>query len=111
MDSEYDPEREAMAAIEFAAATHGADRQRWIGIARAWLELARPPAPSRHQYAERSGDSGGASEAGSREIVRSFWMCAHSERKNLARVKAVWNFLKDVVAREHKLLLSCTRPG
>jgi len=47
MDSEYDPEREAMAAIEFAAATHGADRQRWIGIAQAWLELARPPGPSR----------------------------------------------------------------
>ncbi len=41
MDSECDPEREAMAAIELAAATHGADRQRWIGIAQAWLELAR----------------------------------------------------------------------
>jgi len=56
MDSEYDPEREAMAAIELAAATHGADRQRWIGIAQAWLELAR-----RQQYrdAERSGDLGG----------------------------------------------------
>jgi hypothetical protein len=27
MDSEYDPEREAMAAIELAGATNGADRR------------------------------------------------------------------------------------
>jgi len=47
MDTEYDPEREAMAAMTQAAATHGIERQRWILLAQAWLELARPhPDPS-----------------------------------------------------------------
>jgi len=59
MDSEYDPEREAMAAIELASATHGADRQRWIGIAQAWLELARPPALCGQGGAEGSGHLAG----------------------------------------------------
>jgi len=59
MDSEYDPEREAMAAIKLAGATHGADEQRWIGIAQAWLELARRQHSCGHGDAERSGDLAG----------------------------------------------------
>jgi hypothetical protein len=47
MDSDYDPEREAEAAVRLAAATDGLERQRWIGLATAWQELARMRAPSR----------------------------------------------------------------
>ena len=59
MDSEYDPEREAIAAIELAGATHGAARQRWIGIAQALLELARRQHSCGHGDAERSSDLAG----------------------------------------------------
>ncbi len=39
-------------------------------------------------------------------IQRSFWMCAHAERRDLARVKVAWNYLKELVAGEQQLLLS-----
>ena len=41
MDTDYDPEREAEAAMKLAAAANGLERQRWIGLAMAWQELAR----------------------------------------------------------------------
>jgi hypothetical protein len=47
MDSEYDPEREAEAAMRLAAAAAGLERQRWISLATAEQELARIGAPSR----------------------------------------------------------------
>ncbi len=40
------------------------------------------------------------------KILRSFWICTHAERKDLARVKVVWGYLKDLVAREEPLLLA-----
>ena len=38
-------------------------------------------------------------------LVRSFWIFTHAELKDLARVKIVWDYLKEVVAREQALLL------
>jgi hypothetical protein len=38
---DYDPKREAEAAMKLAAAANGPERQRLIGLAMAWLELAR----------------------------------------------------------------------
>ncbi|MCK1626880.1 hypothetical protein IVA87_27355 [Bradyrhizobium sp. 147] len=45
MDIEYDPEREAFAAMKLVAEANGAERQRWISAAVAWIELARLRAP------------------------------------------------------------------
>jgi hypothetical protein len=41
MDIHYDPEREALAAMKFAAEAHGAERLRWINAALVWIELTR----------------------------------------------------------------------
>jgi hypothetical protein len=41
MSNEYDPEGEAKAAMKRAAASEGADRERFIRLALAWLRLAR----------------------------------------------------------------------
>jgi hypothetical protein len=41
MDLEYDPKREAVAAMKLAAEANGAERQRWITAALAWSELTR----------------------------------------------------------------------
>jgi len=41
MDLEYDPKREAVAAMKLAAEANGAERQRWITAALAWTELTR----------------------------------------------------------------------
>ena len=41
MDDDYNPEREAEAAMKLAAAADGLERQRWISLAMAWQELAR----------------------------------------------------------------------
>lgn len=52
MDGDYDPEREA--AMKMAVAAVGPERQRWIGLAMAWQELARmrsPRAPCRESAA------------------------------------------------------------
>jgi hypothetical protein len=46
MDSDYDPEREAEAAMKLAAATDVLERQRWISLAMAWQEIARVRSPS-----------------------------------------------------------------
>lgn len=54
MDSDYDPEREAEAAMKMAVTAVGPERQRWIGLAMAWQELARmrsPRAPCRRSDA------------------------------------------------------------
>lgn len=54
MDSDYDPEREAEAAMKMAVTAIGPQRQRWIGLATAWQELARmrsPRAPCRENDA------------------------------------------------------------
>lgn len=54
MDGDYDPEREAEAAMKMAVAAVGPERQRWIGLAMAWQELARmrsPRAPCRESAA------------------------------------------------------------
>ncbi|MBW5434907.1 hypothetical protein FXB41_08950 [Bradyrhizobium canariense] len=41
MDLEYDPKREAVAAMKLAAQANGAERHRWITAALAWSELTR----------------------------------------------------------------------
>jgi hypothetical protein len=46
MDIEYDPEREAVAAMKLAADADGAERQRWIMLALAWQEIVRVPGSS-----------------------------------------------------------------
>ena len=40
------------------------------------------------------------------KITRSLWMCAHAERKGLARVQVVWDHIKEVVAEDQSLLLA-----
>jgi hypothetical protein len=47
MDIQYDPEREALAAMKLAAEAHGAERLRWINAALAWIEITRLRAPAR----------------------------------------------------------------
>lgn len=41
MGSDYDPEREAAAAMKLAVAATGLERQRLVSLAIAWQELAR----------------------------------------------------------------------
>ena len=40
------------------------------------------------------------------KITRSFWLCAHAERKSLARVRVVWDHIREIVAQEQSLLLA-----
>jgi len=40
------------------------------------------------------------------KITRSFWMCTHAERKDVARVKVVWDYMKEIAAHEQPLLLA-----
>jgi hypothetical protein len=47
MDIQYDPEREALAAMKLAAEAHGAERLRWINATLAWIELTRLRAAAR----------------------------------------------------------------
>lgn len=54
MGNDYQPEREAEAAMKMAVMADGPERQRWIGLAMAWQELARmrsPRAPCRESDA------------------------------------------------------------
>jgi len=54
MDSDYDPRRQAEAAMKLAALADGFERQRWIQIAQAWLELARTSLePNRSRSGQR----------------------------------------------------------
>ncbi|GGI30828.1 hypothetical protein GCM10010987_61380 [Bradyrhizobium guangdongense] len=55
MNVEYDPEREAVAAMKLAAEADGAERQRWINAALAWIELTRLRGPVRPRAARRDG--------------------------------------------------------
>jgi hypothetical protein len=55
MESEYDPESEAEAAIKLAVAAHGLERQKWISLAMAWRELARRR-PARHPDSAKATD-------------------------------------------------------
>lgn len=41
MDSDYDPQREAEAAMKLAMAVDGPERQHLVRLAMAWQELAR----------------------------------------------------------------------
>jgi hypothetical protein len=41
MESKYDPESEANAAMKLAVAAHGLERQKWLNLAIAWRELVR----------------------------------------------------------------------
>ncbi|WGD55078.1 hypothetical protein QA641_14970 [Bradyrhizobium sp. CB1650] len=45
MDSDYDPKREAEAAMKLAVTADGPERQRLVGLAMAWHGLARLRAP------------------------------------------------------------------
>ena len=45
------------------------------------------------------------------ELTRTFWMITHPELRDLARIKTVWNFLKEIVARNQHLLLGKARPN
>jgi hypothetical protein len=41
MDGDYDPEREAQAAMKLALAAEGLERQRWLRFVLAWQEIGR----------------------------------------------------------------------
>lgn len=41
MDRGFDPEHRAEEALREAVLTDGSERQRWLQLAQAWLELAR----------------------------------------------------------------------
>jgi hypothetical protein len=50
MGSDYDPRRQAEAAMKEAVRADGFERQRWIRLAQAWLEIARTrPDPYRSE--------------------------------------------------------------
>ncbi len=38
-------------------------------------------------------------------IIRSFWLAIHPERKKLARMKKVWDFLKEMVEENSRIIL------
>jgi hypothetical protein len=52
MDLEYDPKREAAAAMKLAAEAKGAERQRWITAALAWSELSSLRGAAEHNVPE-----------------------------------------------------------
>lgn len=52
MDLQYDPEREAVAAMKLAAEADGPERQRWISAALAWSELTRLGGAADHNVPE-----------------------------------------------------------
>lgn len=54
MDIEYDPEREAIAAMKLAAEADGAERQRWIYAALAWTGLTRLRVPGERSATEEA---------------------------------------------------------
>lgn len=39
------------------------------------------------------------------DLLRTFWLVSPSERRNIARVSALWNYLRDVIAQEHDYLM------
>jgi hypothetical protein len=52
MGSDYDPRREAEAAMQEALRAEGFDRQHWIQVAQTWLELASLTSPDRRGCAQ-----------------------------------------------------------
>ncbi|MET4493689.1 hypothetical protein [Bradyrhizobium sp. LA7.1] len=52
MDIQYDPEREAVAALKLAAEADGPERQRLISAALAWSELNRLRGAAEHNVLE-----------------------------------------------------------
>lgn len=54
MHVDYDPEREAEAAMALAVTADGLDRLRWIRVALAWHELARPLSSPRQSDGARA---------------------------------------------------------
>ncbi len=52
MDLEYDPKREAAAAMKLAAEAKGAERHRWITAALAWSELSSLRGAAEHNVPE-----------------------------------------------------------
>ncbi|MGY4622776.1 hypothetical protein [Bradyrhizobium sp. USDA 4486] len=54
MNVEYDPEREAFGAMKLAAEADGAERQKWINAALAWIELTRLRPPFRCKSREET---------------------------------------------------------
>ncbi|UPJ84473.1 hypothetical protein IVB16_01305 [Bradyrhizobium sp. 183] len=52
MDLQYDPEREAAAAMKLAAEADGPERQKWITAALAWSELTRLRGAAEHNVPE-----------------------------------------------------------
>lgn len=45
---------------------------------------------------------------GTAEIIRTFWLIAPTERREVARVRAVWDFLKEVTNANHDFLMGRT---
>lgn len=41
MDNDFDPKDRAEEAVKEAVLSYGSERQRWLQLAQAWLELAR----------------------------------------------------------------------
>ena len=54
MGGDIDPQNQAEAAMKEAVNADGFQRQRWIQVAQAWLELARP-AEGRYRYGREKG--------------------------------------------------------
>jgi hypothetical protein len=52
MDLQYDPEREAAAAMKLAAEADGPERQKWLTAALAWSQLTRLPGAAEHNVPE-----------------------------------------------------------
>jgi len=38
-------------------------------------------------------------------LLRAFWMVSPSERRNIARVSALWNYLREVIDLNHGYLM------
>mgnify|MGYP000042914344 CR=1 FL=1 len=45
------------------------------------------------------------------DVQRTFWIAAPANRRDLARVRALWDFLRDVVARHQDLLMEGSAAG
>jgi len=42
------------------------------------------------------------------DLLRSFWMISPSERRNIARVSALWNYLRTAIDLNHAYLMGET---
>jgi hypothetical protein len=70
MESEYDPESEANAAMKLAVGAHGLERQKWFDLAIAWRELARgQPARQPHKTNVEAAAQSGQVARGDRTLL------------------------------------------